>query len=33
MHSRQPISTYELNDKNTFNVNFGRRIDRPDYGT
>jgi hypothetical protein len=23
--------TYELNDKNTFNVNFGRRIDRPDY--
>jgi len=24
--------TYDLNDKNTFNVNFGRRIDRPDYG-
>ncbi len=24
--------SYELNDKNTFNVNFGRRIDRPDYG-
>jgi iron complex outermembrane recepter protein len=24
--------TYELNDKNTFNFNFGRRIDRPDYG-
>jgi hypothetical protein len=24
--------TYELNDKNTFNLNFGRRIDRPDYG-
>ncbi len=24
--------TYELNDKNVFNLNFGRRIDRPDYG-
>ncbi|HEY2648771.1 MAG TPA: TonB-dependent receptor [Puia sp.] len=24
--------SYELNDNNTFNVNFGRRIDRPDYG-
>jgi iron complex outermembrane receptor protein len=24
--------SYELNDKNTFNMNFGRRIDRPDYG-
>ncbi len=24
--------TYQLNDKNSFNVNFGRRIDRPDYG-
>ncbi len=24
--------TYDLNEKNTFNVNFGRRIDRPDYG-
>ena len=24
--------SYELNDKNTFNLNFGRRIDRPDYG-
>src|SRR5450432_1152882 len=24
--------TYELNDKNSFNLNFGRRIDRPDYG-
>jgi iron complex outermembrane receptor protein len=24
--------SYELNDKNTFNFNFGRRIDRPDYG-
>jgi hypothetical protein len=24
--------SYDLNDKNTFNVNFGRRIDRPDYG-
>jgi hypothetical protein len=24
--------TYELNDKNVFNFNFGRRIDRPDYG-
>jgi iron complex outermembrane receptor protein len=24
--------TYQLNDKNTFNFNFGRRIDRPDYG-
>ncbi len=24
--------TYELNDKNSFNFNFGRRIDRPDYG-
>ena len=24
--------SYELNDKNTFNVNFGRRIDRPNYG-
>ena len=24
--------SYELNDKNTFNINFGRRIDRPDYG-
>jgi iron complex outermembrane recepter protein len=24
--------TYEMNDKNSFNLNFGRRIDRPDYG-
>ncbi len=24
--------TYQLNEKNSFNVNFGRRIDRPDYG-
>jgi iron complex outermembrane recepter protein len=24
--------SYELNDKNTININFGRRIDRPDYG-
>ncbi|HEY8734268.1 MAG TPA: TonB-dependent receptor, partial [Puia sp.] len=24
--------TYDLNDKNVFNLNFGRRIDRPDYG-
>jgi iron complex outermembrane recepter protein len=24
--------SYELNEKNSFNVNFGRRIDRPDYG-
>jgi iron complex outermembrane recepter protein len=24
--------SYQLNDKNSFNVNFGRRIDRPDYG-
>ena len=24
--------TYDLNDKNSFNINFGRRIDRPDYG-
>jgi hypothetical protein len=24
--------TYQMNDKNSFNVNFGRRIDRPDYG-
>jgi outer membrane receptor protein involved in Fe transport len=24
--------SYQLNDKNTFSVNFGRRIDRPDYG-
>ena len=24
--------TYDLNDKNSFNLNFGRRIDRPDYG-
>lgn len=24
--------SYDLNDKNTFNINFGRRIDRPDYG-
>jgi hypothetical protein len=25
--------SYQLNDKNSFNVNFGRRIDRPDYGS
>jgi iron complex outermembrane recepter protein len=24
--------TYDMNDKNSFNLNFGRRIDRPDYG-
>jgi iron complex outermembrane recepter protein len=24
--------TYQLNDRNSFNLNFGRRIDRPDYG-
>jgi hypothetical protein len=24
--------TYQLNDKNTFSANYGRRIDRPDYG-
>jgi iron complex outermembrane receptor protein len=24
--------SYDLNDKNSFNINFGRRIDRPDYG-
>jgi iron complex outermembrane recepter protein len=24
--------SYDMNEKNTFNVNFGRRIDRPDYG-
>jgi hypothetical protein len=25
--------SYQLNDKNQFAVNFGRRIDRPDYGS
>ena len=25
--------SYQLNDNNSFNVNFGRRIDRPDYGS
>jgi outer membrane receptor protein involved in Fe transport len=24
--------SYQLNDKNTFSANYGRRIDRPDYG-
>jgi iron complex outermembrane recepter protein len=24
--------TYDMNEKNSFNLNFGRRIDRPDYG-
>lgn len=24
--------TYQLNENNSFNINFGRRIDRPDYG-
>jgi outer membrane receptor protein involved in Fe transport len=25
-------TSYQMNDKNTFSVNYGRRIDRPDYG-
>ncbi|MFI5125054.1 MAG: TonB-dependent receptor [Chitinophagales bacterium] len=25
--------SYQLNDKNSFSANFGRRIDRPDYGS